>query len=214
MLNNYTNKEIEFQSDKRKFSFLAPKDPDEVLDAISEEEFEKDSQLPYWADLWPSSEMIFDYCSKHPIKSGSMICEIGAGLGVVSAAIADSMNNSFLISTDINIESAYYIKENLKRNNLPGESACCDWRYSPFKSKFDIIIGADILYEERWTEPVLTFIKENLKPNGYALVSDPNRKHWENFKERAKNLGFILNSEDTFLHKAQNVTVDLIKLTF
>ncbi len=213
MLNNYTNKEIEIRFSNTKFNFIAPADPDEVLNSVSQDEFDKDEQLPYWADIWPSSEAIFEYCTKHPIKKGSKICEIGAGLGIISAAISASAKESFLVSTDISKDSVFYIQENLKKNKLKGESACCDWRYSPFKEKFDIIIGADILYEERWAKPVITFIKENLKPDGYALISDPNRKHWQNFKTTAQNEGFNLDSEGVFIQKVQDVSVELIKLT-
>lgn len=214
MIDKYRIKEIEIKLSNTKFSFITPADPDEVLNSISQQEFEKDEQLPYWADIWPSSEAIFEFCTKHPIKKGAKICEIGAGLGIISAAIAAGAKDSFLVSTDISKDSVFYIQENLRRNDLKGESACCDWRYSPFKDKFDIIVGADILYEERWTEPVLNFIKENLKPKGYALISDPNRKHWQNFKKIAQGKGFKLITEGLFVQKAQDVNVELIRLIF
>lgn len=214
MLNKFKTKSIEYLINNKKFNFIIPADPDEVLESVSQEEFDRDEQLPYWADIWPSSEAIFEFCMSHPIKKGSKICEIGAGLGIVTAAISNSAKDSFLISTDISKDSVYYIKENLKRNNLKGESSCCDWRFSPFKEKFDIIIGADILYEKRWTKPVLTFIKENLKPEGYALISDPHRKHWDNFKESAQEEGFRVSTEGLFLQKSQNVNVELIRLSF
>lgn len=214
MINKFKTKITEYQFNNKSFTFLTPADPDEILDSVSQNEFEKDEQLPYWADIWPSSEAIFEYCTNLSIKPNSKICEIGAGLGIIASAISYSLKDSFLVSTDISKDSVYYIKDNFKRNNLQGESACCDWRYSPFKEKFDIIIGADILYEERWTEPVLDFIKGNLKPNGYALISDPHRKHWSNFKNRALEKDFTVNSEGIFVQKVQNVKVELIKLEF
>lgn len=212
MLNKFKTKEISIKLSSHSFRFLIPSDPDEILNSITEEEFSKDEQLPYWADLWPSSEAIFDYCLNHKVKNGVKICEIGAGLGIVSAAIAYNTSASLLVSTDISTDSVYYIKENFKRNNLAGESACCDWRCSPFKEKFDVIIGADILYEERWTCSVLNFIKENLKDDGYALISDPQRKHWSNFKIEAVKRGFKVSSEGIFLQKSQDVKVELIRI--
>lgn len=212
MINKFKTKVIEYQLYNKNFSFLTPADPDEILDSVSQQEFDKDEQLPYWADIWPSSEAIFEYCLNLSVKPKSKICEIGAGLGIVASAISFGLEDSLLVSTDISQDSVHYIKDNFKRNKLKGESTCCDWRYSPFKEKFDIIIGADILYEERWTEPVLDFIKGNLKPDGYALISDPHRKHWSNFKKRAIEKGFMLNSEGIFTQKVQNVKVELIKL--
>lgn len=212
MINKFKTKKISIKLSSQSFSFIIPSDPDEILDSVTEKEFSKDEQLPYWADLWPSSEAIFDYCLNHKVIDGAKICEIGAGLGIVSAAIAYNASASLLVSTDISTDSVYYIKENFKRNNLTGESACCDWRYSPFKEKFDVIIGADILYEERWTDPVLNFIKENLKNDGYALISDPQRKHWNNFKKKASKRDFKVTSEGIFLQKSQDVKVELIRI--
>ena len=191
----YVNKEFTKKfSSKESFKFIAPADFDEVLEKVTAFEYEKDEHLPYWADIWPSSEALFKICCNKTIERQSCICELGAGLGLISAAIAKQNPTSEVISTDINFEANIYANENFKLNRIEnGNSLCCDWRFSPFKKKFNLILGADILYEERWIEPVLMFIKDNLNEGGEAIISDPQRKHWGLFLKRAKILGFKIN---------------------
>ena len=37
---------------------------------------------------------------------------------------------------------------------------CADWRRLPFRKRFDLIVASDVLYEERWIDPILDCIEQ------------------------------------------------------
>jgi len=194
-------------------TFVRPKNPDEVLDDCTEEEFRRDSQLPYWADFWPSSEITAPFAASLAVPSAARVLEIGAGLGVVSAAFAHAHPHACTIVSDLNFDAALYISENCTLNRLNASVLCFDWRHSPFKEQFDIIIGCDILYEERWIDTVLAYIKENLRTQGRAYVSDPGRKHWPLFKQKSINAGFLYRTAAQGVPQ-NNGLIEIIELFF
>ena len=44
----------------RRFDLLHPRSADEL---ISEDEFDVDERLPYWADIWPSARVLAERCA-------------------------------------------------------------------------------------------------------------------------------------------------------
>ena len=48
-----------------------------------------------------------------------------------------------------------------------------DWRRPPLMGKFDLILGADVLYERRNGPTVAAFITDHLQPDGEAWIADP-----------------------------------------
>jgi hypothetical protein len=50
-----------------------------------------------------------------------------------------------------------------------------DWRKPPRCGPFDLIIGADVLYEWRNAPAVARFLRRHLTPRGEALIADPGR---------------------------------------
>ncbi len=174
------------------FKFIRPADPDEVLDAISNEQYEKDHFLPYWAELWPSSQALFNYIFSLQLPARTKVTELGCGLGHISSVLAFRGLN--VLSMDISPIACKYAHKNIIQNGGNASVICCDWRFIPIKPQSsDLIIAADILYERRWIEPVLLTIKTILRPKGKVLIADPCRKFWEEFKFQAKKRDFSVS---------------------
>jgi len=174
--------------------YVRPVNPDEVLDRMTEEEYEKDKFLPYWAEIWPSCQAMFAFLSsdKLPAFSDSATaCEIGCGLGVVSALLHD--RRLHVVACDIAFDGCRYAARNLRvSRRAPPPVVCCDWRDSPLKTRFDMIVASDVLYEQRWVLPVLNFLKATLSPGGIAYIADPCRHWWREFRETAARQGFAV----------------------
>src|SRR6476661_10734277 len=68
----------------RDVELLSPANAD---DLISEQDYVMDERLPYWADLWPSAEILAEEVRTMRL-TGQRVLELGCGLGLVSIAAA------------------------------------------------------------------------------------------------------------------------------
>jgi SAM-dependent methyltransferase len=91
---------------------------------------------------------------------------------------------------DISMRGCRYAALNLHSHGQPVRVVCGDWRYSPFREKFDVVVGVDILYEQRWVSSVAQFIWDSLAEGGLALIVDPCRPNWNAFREHSRGMGF------------------------
>lgn len=206
----FPSQEFTIQGSSKSFNFLCPANPDDVLDSIREEQYEKDKFLPYWVENWPSAQVLFPFIENTAIEPNTRICELGCGLGVISAAL--STKSPYIISLDISPDACIFCNRNMHRNGAIPRVIASDWRAIAFKTQFDLVVASDILYEQRWITPVLDCIKALLKPEGKAWIADPCRRFWEQFKQSAVQNGFstnILHQEKTNNGKTQ---VEILEL--
>lgn len=173
-------------------TFCRPADPDAILDALSEETFSRDEFMPYWADLWPATEGMLAVLDERFRASWTqdISCEIGCGLGIIAAAL--SGRGVPIVASDYAADALGYVQYNMAAAGGRAMVAGADWRHPPFNIRFKRIVGADILYEKRWIEPVAAFIAEMLDPLGEALIADPQRTHWKDFKHALGHHGLLL----------------------
>ena len=159
----------------RRFFLNRIDDMEKLLDAVSDQEFNIDERLPYWAEVWPSaialSEFIYENQSEF---NGKSILEMGCGLGLVGIVATASGGN--VLFTDHDEYALRFTQINFTRNfERPATVQNMDWRVADTGQKFEIIIAADILYEKRWLEPVVNVIEKKLAPDGTAYIAEPER---------------------------------------
>ena len=140
-----------------------------------------DDYIPYWADLWPAARMLAKAIGREPWASYSRAdgaklhaLEIACGLGLPGiAALKCGLRVTF---TDIDELALRYAAENAVRNGYTDfDTAAIDLRSPPAGLQFDVILGADLLYDEKLVGPVVAFLKSALSPTGVALLADPDR---------------------------------------
>jgi predicted nicotinamide N-methyase len=163
-----------FVGDKS-FIIRRVKNIDVLIDAISEEEFQKDERLPYWADIWPSSIALSEYLLDNQDDfAGKKILELGCGLGLVGI-VATSIGGEVTF-TDNDSHALRFTKDNFRRNFKRRASVqLFDWRNPGHSQSYDIILAADIIYEKRWLEPVLNVLDIKLTETGIAYIANPDR---------------------------------------
>jgi predicted nicotinamide N-methyase len=163
-----------------------------LLDRISPEEFLKDEQMPYWAEIWPSSFVLSNYLVGEIGVSGKRGIELGAGVGVVSVALCKA--GAQMLVTDYATEALDFIKLNALQNGIAldeqFEVASLDWRNIRLEEKFDFVCAADVLYERRNLLPIVLAIDKLLKPNGTAYIADPRRQIAKGFVALAEDNQF------------------------
>lgn len=190
--------------------FVRPRDADTVLAAITDEQFRHDEQLPYWAEHWPSADVLVRYVYRNRPAHGSRACELGCGLGVVSSILA--AEGVRVVATDISQTACRYTRANCSGAAAAAQVICADWRYPPMHQAFDLVVGADVLYEARWVDPVLTCIHDLLLPGGTALIADPRRGHWQAFQDLAVRTGFAAEIVHTETLNHGRTSVDILRL--
>jgi len=166
-----------------------------LLDAISDDEFNKDERLPYWAEIWPSAIALSEYLveNENEIKN-KQILELGCGLGLVG--IVASYCGGDVLFTDYEPMALAFTQSNFTRNfNHTAAVQYMDWRKPLSGKSFDMILAADILYEKRWLEPVINVVRNCLTDHGELLIAEPNRSIAKDFFEMIDNMKWKNHSQ-------------------
>ncbi len=167
----------------------------ETADAlIDEAEFDRDERLPYWADLWPSSIALARHVSGMDL-SGKRVVEVGCGVGL--PAMAALTNGAEVTVTDHYEAALDFALHNARENTgCSFAAAMLDWRVpetwrdATEAGRFDVLLGADVLYEPRNVEPLADVVEALLTPEGEALFADPGRREAGKFLEEMGRRGF------------------------
>jgi predicted nicotinamide N-methyase len=166
-----------------------PDDPESLID---EGRFEEDEFLPYWAELWPSGVALARFVSALDLAGGQVL-ELGCGLALPSLAAASV--RAEVLATDWAPEALGLVAANAAANGLRVETALVDWHAAPPPGlcSFDVVLAADVLYEERNAAPLLSLLDATVSGSGKAIVADPGRRHARAFFERAAAAGWSID---------------------
>jgi SAM-dependent methyltransferase len=99
----------------------------------------------------------------------------------------------------------------------PGLAERCDffagdWRNPPPLEPFDLILGADVLYERRNVPAVAAFLARHLRPGAEAWIADPGRINAQHFPEFAEDEGLEVLDGGMLLEQANRPDIRLLRL--
>jgi len=174
------------------FTFLSVLDSYALLDRISPEEFIKDEQMPYWAEIWPSAITLSSFIADELQLEGLRVVEIGAGVGMASTVAA--RKGAAVLATDYSLEALRFARYNGLKNRVALSCERLDWRLVQCSEQFDLLFAADVLYERVNLLPIVTAIDKLLAPGGVAYIADPRRRMAEQFLELAAENNFSITS--------------------
>ncbi len=194
------------------FSFLSVLDSYALLDRISPEEFIKDEQMPYWAEIWPSAITLSSFLADELMLQGLRVIEIGAGVGMVSVVAASK--GAHVLATDYSLEALRFARYNSLKNRVNLVCERLDWRLVQCAEQFDLLLAADVLYERVNLLPIVTAIDKLLKPGGTAYLADPRRRLAGQFLELAAENHFSITSfPRKYSGGSRDVAVNIYKMT-
>jgi predicted nicotinamide N-methyase len=142
---------------------------------MNETDFKREDRFPYWAELWPSALGLGEHILENQeYFKHKKVLELGCGLGL--AGITARAAEAEVLFTDYDPLALEFTRRNFRRNfgYLPGVKLM-DWRFPSLQDTYDIIIGADILYERKMMVPLMTFCEQALKDNGWIFIAEPGR---------------------------------------
>jgi len=150
-------------------ALLRPRDYDAML---TEEAFEREHLLPYWAQVWPSARELAEVLAARQWRGARML-ELGCGLGLASIVAARA--GARVTASDWSELAIGNLVDNAARNEVELETIVADWD-EPGEllaaAPFDLVVAADVLYEIRKGE-TLSRLLPRLATE--VILADPHR---------------------------------------
>ncbi len=190
----------------RPFSIRYPGNIDALLDhPATHQAFERDEYMPYWADLWPSAQMLAQAILLNRWPMGLRALEIGCGVGLPGvAALAQGF---WVCFSDYDSAALRFAAENAIANGFHPceqfETLPLDWRVPPAGLEVDLLLASDVIYETRNIEPLLGLIQSVLKPQGQCWLIDPNRPYQAQFETQLKATQLRFEKQAVTLQEAR-----------
>ena len=160
-----------------------PRDPEALL---SEEAFEHEEFLPYWAELWSSGVALAHDVARRSLR-GAHTLELGCGLALPSIAAARAGGR--VLATDWSADAVAAAAGNARRNDAQVETMVCDWAApAPLlaRAPFQLVLASDVLYEQRNVDQLLDLLPRLVGERGRILLADPGRAPAERFLASAR----------------------------
>jgi predicted nicotinamide N-methyase len=165
-----------------------PRDAEALL---SEEQFEHEEFLPYWAELWSSGVALAHEVARRSLR-GAPVLELGCGLGLPS--IAAALAGGRVLATDWSPDAVSATAANARRNGVEVETQVVSWSAPEAiveRGPWRWVLASDVLYEQRNVELLLDLLPRLVDETGEVLLADPSRKPAERFLEEAPALWHV-----------------------
>lgn len=132
------------------------------------------TKRPYGIVLWPAAIALAHEVAAREL-AGVRILELGAGTGL-PGIVAASLG-ARVVQTDRQQLVLHVCRLNAERNGVTAiEHRIADWTAWEDTERYDLILGADILYAEALHPHLRHIFETNLAPGGAVLLSDPFRE--------------------------------------
>ena len=187
-------------------TFTRIADPNRVLDEVAAEEdrlervsgrraSEDQLHLPYWAELWESALGLGTYLVANretlvPAPRGVSVLDLGCGMGMTGTAAAAL--GCRVLFADLEPPALLFARLNSLAYARRVRARRVDWRADRLGERFDLILGADILYERKQWDFLDPFWGAHLAAGGRVLLGEPGRKTGELFVDWVRGRGWDL----------------------
>jgi len=174
----------------RAWQITAVQNQEALLDAVDTLE-----NMPYGFLLWESAIGLGRYLAANPaLVADRQALELGCGVGLVGL-IARRLG-ARVRQTDHQPGVLALARRNAAQNAVHGiEQFLADWRHWEHTERYDLLLGADILYERAMHPYLERIFRANLAPQGALLLSDPVRPQALEFTSQLEKAGWSIALE-------------------
>lgn len=149
---------------------------------------------PIFGVIWPSSLVLAHFISDYDTDS-KRILEVGCGMALSSLLL--NKQSADITATDYHPEAETFLQRNVLLNE---DSAIAfeqvNWTdTSDNLGRFDLIIGSDLLYEDKHIDLLATFIEAHAKPACEVIIVDPGRGRKNKLSSRMISFGFTSSQQ-------------------
>lgn len=169
---------------------------------------ENRDQFPFGLMLWESAVALAQHLTENPaLVTGKSVLELGAGLGL-TGVVAASLGAT-VTQTDHDQQALAACAHTASLNAVPNITCLPgnwhDWR-TP--GSFDLILGADIAYDDSDHAALLDVLDRALAPNGRVLLADPGREKQSAFITQALTAGWRVDKTLRHVKELKPAVVD------
>ncbi len=183
----------------RTFNFTRAADPNRVLDEIAADEDRRERaggdrkdgdqvHLPYWAELWDSALGMAQLLIRHgdmlrcgTARQPSTVLDLGCGMGL-TGMVAASLGMQLTLA-DLEPPALLFAKLNSLPFSPPARTLRLNWESTRLEERFDLILGADILYERAQWDHLEPFWRAHVNSTGAILLGEPGRPTGNDFPD-------------------------------
>jgi predicted nicotinamide N-methyase len=148
-----------------------------VISFAEEQQFlsELRERVPYGVALWPAAiALAHELVARAETLAGRHVLELGAGTGL--PGIVAATFGARVVQTDRHEVPLEVCRKNAERNGIAGiEHRLADWTLWDDATRYDLILGSDVLYSDAMHPHLRQILATNLAPGGRVLLSDPFR---------------------------------------
>lgn len=152
------------------------------------------AQWSMFGVVWDSAQVLTRAMETFDIR-GKRILEVGCGIALSSLLL--NSRHADITATDYHPESGNFLIENVKLNNgdkIPFLRT--DWANKhDGLGKFDVIIGADLLYEKQHIDLLANFINRHAHQQCEIILVDPGRGNHSAFNKKMISLGYTCSRD-------------------
>ena len=206
---------VDFESlkltDDLKLYLLKITDLEQVLGG--KDPLKNPSEFPFWIRLWEAAIVLSRFMVTLAPAPGTTVLELGAGLGapgLTAAALGCAVTLSDYEDIILDFERVSAAASGL--DNIRFE--ILDWLDPPEMERYDVILGAEVLFREEFFEPLLGILRHALKPDGVVyLAHDSKRQSVQPFLEQAEKEYKISASRRVLKSLDEDKEIFLARLT-
>lgn len=149
---------------------------------------------PIFGVIWPSSLVLAHFIADYDTKS-KRILEVGCGMALSSLLLNNQCAD--ITATDYHPEVQKFLDRNaLLNNDKTIDYEQVDWaEKSDNLGHFDLIIGSDVLYEDRHVQLLACFIENHANPTCEVIIVDPGRGRKNKLSSLLMKFGFYCTSQ-------------------
>jgi len=172
--------------------------PRSAEDLIDEDEYARDERLPYWAEVWPSGRVLAEWLAGQDL-TGLRVVELGAGLALPSLVALRA--GARILATDWYPDALAFARANARGAGLGDLPTLeVDWGAPPealhAAGPFDLVLGADVLYENRHGPQLAPLVASLVAPGGRIVIADPRRPAAGDFLAEMRETGWLHRRDD------------------
>ncbi len=171
------------------------------------------SEFPFWIRLWEAAIVLSRFMVTLAPAPGTTVLELGAGLGapgLTAAALGCSVTLSDYEEMILDFERVSAAASGLTNVRFD----MLDWLNPPEMERYDIILGAEVLFREEFFEPLLGIMRHALKPDGVVYMAhDSKRKSVHPFLQKAEKEYTISASKRVLKSLDEDKEILLTRLT-
>ena len=152
--------------------------------------------LPYWAELWDSAMgigqfLVREYGPERGTGNPPLsVLDLGCGMGF-AGTVAAACGHRVLFA-DLESPALLFARLNSLTWRQRVRTRQLNWRTDRLDERFDLILGADILYERKQWDHLEPFWRAHLAPGGSVLLGEPGRMTGDLFGDWITTRGWTL----------------------